>query len=205
MIHILITHKESTRFPGKNVLLLPWTIAWLRRAISLLQEPSRVYVAGEYLPGTPDGWAYIPADTSLGHQAVIEEAERVIAPAPEDALALCQLTQPLREPSLLQRAVAEHRGSGKSVISATSLPSLAWRRIGRKGTWGTTKNEDRELYLDGRVYVWAPGHVGDIFSPSCSHSVVVSHYPFICDVNYAQDWPGVLNKKDPEGWFLPGE
>lgn len=192
MVHIFIANKESVRFPGKNAVLLPYTVAWLARAVPLLNEPCRVYCAGEPLPGIPDSWRYIPAPTKLGHLAVLRAAEKAAAPGKEDVCVLVQLTQPLREAALLSRAVALCRKTAQTVISATEMPEAAWRRLDARGTWAGQKKHCRIPYLDGRIYAWLPGRVHEIFDCACPHAVVHTVLPFIVDVDMPADWPAEL-------------
>lgn len=42
---IIPCSKESTRFKGKNALLIPYTVAYLDKVQSLTDEPLQVYVA----------------------------------------------------------------------------------------------------------------------------------------------------------------
>lgn len=189
MVHIFTSHKESSRFPGKNAVLLPYTVSWLDRAIPLLGEQSRVYCAGDRLGGIPKDWKFVPADTSIGHLGVLRAAECAASPVEGDVCVLVQFTQPLREPSLLRRAVELCRGTGKTVVSATEMPDPEWRRMGADGTWSSYKSHDRVLYHDGRIYAWQPGHVADIFDSSAEHAVVLTSLPFIVDVGDPEDWP----------------
>lgn len=192
MVHIFIANKESARFPGKNAALLPYTVAWLARAVPLLGEPCRVYCAGEPLPGIPDTWRYIPVSTKFGHLAVLRAAEKAAAPGKEDVCVQTQLTQPLREAALLRRAVALCRETAQTVISATEMPDAAWRRLDARGTWAGQKTRQRTAFYDGRIDVWLPGRVHEIFDCACPHAVVHTVLPFIVDVDMPADWPAEL-------------
>ena len=77
MIHVLITVKESKRFPGKNRLLAPFSILWLVNEIAYMEEDVKVYTVGErtQLPlRLPVGWQHIRTEGE-NHQADIESAE----------------------------------------------------------------------------------------------------------------------------------
>lgn len=192
MIHIFITHKQSERFPNKNETLLPHTVAWLEKAIPLLKEACQVYCAGALIEGLPASWTYLPLNTNKEHRLVVSEAEQMASPQQGDVCVLTQLTQPLRDTTLLHRAVSLCRESGKTVISATQMPDPTWRRIDAHGSWSSSKKHHRFLFHDGRLYAWQPGRSHEIFDCNTPHAVVRSEIPFIIDVDTPDDWTSEL-------------
>lgn len=175
MIHVLITVKESRRFPGKNRLLAPFSILWLVNEIAYIEEPVQVYTVGErtQLPlRLPVGWRHIRT-AGEGHQSDIEFAEKKISPAVDDVLLLVQVTQPLREPGLIDKAVRAIRGGAESCVSVTEQPDDTWRTVLGAGHWGE-KTMQRRHVVDGQIYAWRPGHVSRIFSSGVNHTLISS-------------------------------
>ena len=194
MIHVLITVKESTRFPGKNRKLAPYTILWLLNEMAYSEEPVRVYTVGDRseLPfRLPQGWTHLRTDAS-GHCEDIKYAESIIAPAEQDVMVLAQVTQPLREHGLLERVVRAIRRGASSCITAKELKSQSWRALEIGGKW-SEKETVSELVTDGCLYAWRPGHSADIFKPDAEHAVVKSHLSWgLVDVDTASDIPPAL-------------
>ncbi|MBQ5664261.1 MAG: glycosyltransferase family 29 protein [Akkermansia sp.] len=175
MIHVLITVKESKRFPGKNRLLAPFSILWLVNEIAYMEEEVKVYTVGErtQLPlRLPVGWQHIRTEGE-SHQADIESAENLISPSPEDVMLLVQVTQPLREPGLIDKAVRAIREGADSCVSVTEQREDSWRTVQGAGHWGNKTGQKRHV-VDGQIYAWKPGHVEKIFSPTASHALISS-------------------------------
>lgn len=205
MIHVLITVKESTRFPGKNRRLAPYTILWLLNEIAYLQESVQVYTVGErsQLPlRLPVGWQHISTNGKI-HREDVEYAEQQIAPAAEDVMVLVQLTQPLREHSLLERAVRCIQAGHTACVSAAEQPADAWRTVSPTGTWEPKQKADR-LIVDGQLYAWKPGHTAEIFNPQARHMVILSHHRWgLVDVDTPEDIPPALSSMAAELLLTP--
>lgn len=194
MIHVLITVKESSRFPGKNRKLAPYTILWLLKEIAYMPEPVQVYTIGERseLPlRLPVGWRHIATDCK-SHREDVEEAEQQIKPAAGDVMVLAQVTQPLREHSLLERLVHCIQSGHTSCVTAAERPAVAWRSVNNSGMWGHKQSTTR-LEVDGQLYAWKPGHAAAIFNPQARHTVVPScHRWGLVDIDSAEDMPPAL-------------
>lgn len=196
MIHVLITVKESQRFPGKNRRLAPYTIVWLLNEIAYMEEPVQVYTVGvrSELPlRIPVGWRHIHTHTP-GHMKDVQSAEEQIAPAAGDVMVLLQVTQPLREHGMLERAVRLIQDGNDCCVSAAESPKTDWRQLNTdNGNWGT-KAEGTQLLMDGQIYAWKPGHAADIFNPQARHMVVLSQHRWgTVDVDVPQDIPPALS------------
>lgn len=193
MIHVLITVKESERFPGKNRFLAPYTIVWLLNEIAYIKEQVQVYTVGKRseLPLVlPNGWEHIKTACSDHLQDIIA-AERKIKPAKTDVMVLAQVTQPIRESYLLARAVECIRAGNKSCITATHRPDEEWRRVSQ-GRW-KLKKQETALKLTGQLYAWSPGNAWRIFDHDCTHSVLVTRVGGgIVDIDTPADLPPAL-------------
>lgn len=175
MIHVLITVKESKRFPGKNRLLAPFSILWLVNEIAYMEEAVQVYTVGErtQLPlRLPVGWRHIRT-AGESHQADVELAEKEIAPTPEDVMVLIQVTQPLREPGLIDKAVRAIREGAECCVSVSEQWDDSWRAVQGSGQWGD-KTEQKRHVVDGQLYAWKSGHACRIFKPACNHALISS-------------------------------
>lgn len=104
--------KNSTRFAGKNALLIPYTVAYLDKVQTLTKEPLQVFVAltDETLPLKDKFFAKyvkfnflkLPDEVKNQHmQCLIEKALEAINPDVDEPIILLQLTQPLRSLSLI--------------------------------------------------------------------------------------------------------
>lgn len=195
MIHVLITVKESERFPGKNRKLAPYTILWLLKEIAYHDEDVKVYTVGKRseLPfRLPSRWQHIQTATE-GHLKDIELAEHQIAPQADDIMVLAQLTQPLREHGLLERIVKAVRSKAKSAVTVSEITSHAWRTMQNGGMWHIKKAE-RHYILNGQLYAWKPGYAADIFNPQAQHAMVLSEQGWgNVDVDFPGDMPPALS------------
>lgn len=175
MIHVLITVKESKRFPGKNRLLAPFSILWLVNETAYMEETVQVYTVGErtQLPlRLPVGWRHIRT-AGESHRADIEYAEGQISPAAEDVMVLVQVTQPLREPGLIDKAARAIREGAESCVSVSEQWDDSWRTVQGAGQWGDKKEQKRHV-IDGQLYAWRPGYSSRIFTPACNHALISS-------------------------------
>ena len=191
MIHVLITVKESVRFPGKNRKLAPYTITWLLTEIAYCTEIVKVYTVGKRseLPlRLPIAWEHIPTSCN-SHMEDVKIAEDYIQPAPEDVVLLVQMTQPIREHGLLEQVVSCIRSGNTCCITATERPMGNWRALNNNGSWGQGAKEKR-LFADGKLYAWRPGCSEEIFNPQARHMVVLSQQRWgIVDIDEPGDIP----------------
>ena len=205
MIHILITVKESTRFPGKNRKLASYTILWLLKEMAYISETVRVYTVGERseLPlRLPVGWQHISTN-GKSHQEDVEYAERQISPAAGDVMVLAQVTQPLREHSLLERVVRCIQSGNTSCVTATERPIDAWRSVNDDGSW-KGKIASTRLVIDGQLYAWSPGCAAEIFLHDIHHKVILTHHRWgVVDVDTPEDIPPALSAMAAELLLTP--
>ena len=191
MIHVLITVKESQRFPGKNKALAPYTITWLLTEIAYLPETVKVYTVGKRseLPlRLPVEWQHIPT-ACISHAEDVKTADAAIQATEDDVIILAQLTQPLREHGLLEQVISCIRSGNTSCVTATELPSGDWRKVDNNGSWGKGPKE-KSIYTDGKLYAWRPGHSEEIFNPQARHRVVLSQQNWgMVDVDERGDIP----------------
>ena len=191
MIHVLITVKESKRFPGKNRLLAPFSILWLVNEIAYMEEDVKVYTVGERteLPlRLPVGWQHIRTEGE-SHQADIELAEAQISPAAEDVMVLVQVTQPLREPGLIDKAIRAIHDGAVCCVSVTEQREDSWRTVQGSGNWNN-KSEQKRHVVDGQIYAWKPGYVEKIFSPTANHALISSSQRWgYVDIDERSDLP----------------
>lgn len=156
-------------------MLAPFTILWLVNEIAYMEEPVRVYTVGErtQLPlRLPVGWQHIRTD-GQSHHADIEYAEKQISPASGDVVMLVQVTQPLREPGLINRAAHAVRSGAESCVSVTKRPADDWRTVQTSGQWGE-KTAQKHHVVDGQLYAWRPGCASRIFTPAANHALISS-------------------------------
>ncbi|MBQ4635153.1 MAG: glycosyltransferase family 29 protein [Akkermansia sp.] len=196
MIHVLITVKESVRFPGKNRKLAPYTITWLLTEIAYCTEIVKVYTVGKRseLPlRLPIAWEHIPTSCN-SHMEDVKIAEDYIQPAPEDVVLLVQMTQPIREHGLLEQVVSCIRSGNTCCITATERPADNWRTLDNNGSWGQSTRE-KQLLADGKLYAWRPGCSEEIFNHQARHMLVLSQQRWgIVDIDEPEEIPpGLLS------------
>lgn len=196
MLHILLTVHPSTRLPGKNAALWPYTRAWLAQELLYLPEPARVWAVGtpsELGEPLPPAWRVIPCAAG-SHMGDLQQAERAIAPAADDVCVLPQITQPLRRRHLLSDMAEAARECG-SAVSCIRTRCEPWRMLADSGAWGSHAAADaaaRPALLDGACYAWLPGRVADIFDPAAPHARVINYDGPLVDVDEAADVPSWL-------------
>lgn len=169
-------------------------------------EPVRVYTVGERseLPlRLPVGWRHISTECR-SHREDVEFAEQQIKPAAGDVMVLVQVTQPLREHSLLERAVRCIRSGHACCVTAAECPADAWRNVNSNGgSWGLKLNTAR-LVADGQLYAWAPGHAADIFNPQARHMVILTRHRWgTVDIDTEEDIPPALSAMAAELLLTP--
>lgn len=192
MIYVLITTHPSRRFPGKNALLARYTLDWAAAAALYCHEEVKIVHAG---PERPD---WLPPKVGhlnvlgVDHADDVRRAEQKLTPSADDVLVLAQLTQPLRQVSLLQRAADLVRTTRQTVITAADQPSPAWRAVAPDGTWGA-KNKDVRRHHDGTLYAWLPGRSSAIFDRTAPHIILSTGCRWaLVDIDEAGDMPTSL-------------
>lgn len=176
MIHVLITVKESERFPGKNRLLWGYTQAWVAQEMQGILEDVRVWVVGEvgpFLDLVPGRWRVLCFhEGDHGRLQALAEAEilKLCADEVDDGVepvfVLCQLTQPLRRRGLLADMARCARAMG-SAVSVTDVRRVAWREkpVPDKAVDRRPMCEVADASwvpcVDGACYAWLPGKSGE--------------------------------------------
>lgn len=195
MINVLITAKPSSRFPRKNLILAPYSIAWLNNEIAYMDEPVAVYTAGirKELPWMlPPAWKHFEIDDE-SHPKVVQEAEKLISPAEDDVMVLVQLTQPVREPGMLYELIYRLReGMYPAATTAATMPTRGWRAV----TGGRFNPDDHkaETVIDGQLYAWRPGYAFYSFDNTKPRTIVETHHRWgIIDIDYPEDIPPNMN------------
>ncbi len=205
MIHVLITVKESSRFPGKNRKLAPYTIAWLLSEMAYSEESVRVYTVGKRseLPlRLPVGWKHIPT-ACMSHREDVETAERQIQPAAGDVMVLLQVTQPLRRLGLLEQAVRCIHAGNACCVTAAEMPVANWRVVNNNGSWGVPQ-KGNQLIADGQLYAWQPGRAAEIFHPQARHMIILTPHRWgMIDIDRPEDMPPGLSAMAAELLLTP--
>lgn len=194
MIHVLITAKESRRFPGKNGLLWEYTAAWVAAEAAGPAEPVRVWFAGEVPEGVrvPRWWRVLELRGEDHHElqaamerAVLEEC----GDEGEPVFVLAQLTQPLRRRGLLGDVAYAARAWGAA--ASFCVGSVRdWRLVTGEG-WGEPV-DDVARYLDGALFAWRPGRLKDSWRPGVGfdrRGMVMNFRGDVCDVDAPGDLP----------------
>lgn len=203
MIHIIIPVKASRRFPRKNHMLAPYTVAWLACELLHLQEPYRVHIVG---PSSERPAAFPPPETWPHHplepRGMLEDMEeithRIIRRDPAPLCIQLLLTQPLREPGLLRRVIAVSRAADPTLptITATNRISTTWRALDAQGAHGIhpPTAATRDILLDGAAYAWSTlTALRRIFDPAAPKNILERYGVPLCDIDYAEDLPPALS------------
>lgn len=193
MVNLIIPCKNSQRFPHKNAELVHYTIRWLREAVNLCDktEDVRLIVVGQ-----EDEIQEVFHDCPLPYEVVLTPAVNMqddltlVADTFEaEVNVLLQLTQPVREASLLKRALDQFRKNGKTIISATRVRDDRWRAVDINGVW-YPKTDGTILMHDGCIYLWRQGKTHEIFERTCPHDVVISSETLpVIDIDRVSDVP----------------
>lgn len=201
MLYVIIPVKRSSRFPGKNEVLAPYTRGWLAQELLYVPCSVAVYTVGrwEERPSCfppPALWPHFEADGRGGMQGDLELFTRAMMARDEDALfVLCQLTQPLRERGLLTRAVELVRDEWQlPVVSGINSRTDGWRVMDDDGRHGAHAPDDaRVIRLDGAVYAWRGVEaLLRIFDPNARKVVLERFAVPAVDVDWREDVPPAL-------------
>lgn len=192
MIFCYICTKSSTRYPGKNDMLLPYTLAWLGYASMYAPEPVTVLSVGPRRPaGLPPDIAHCPVKNGSTHKEALAAAMSYSGASGEDVCALPQLTQPLRSPLLLREAVQACRATGLTVVTANMMQPTGWRALDDAGRWQSHTDEAAQPVIDGRMYAWR-GYEGldDVFDQGTRHAMLIVNEPWgLVDIDRPADVP----------------
>lgn len=194
MVNLIIPVKHSERFHHKNAELVHFTLRWLREAVNLCDktEDFRLIVVGQ-----KDEIQEVFADCELPFEVIVTPATSMqddltlVADTYEaEVNVLLQLTQPVREASLLRRALDQFRkNGGKTIISATRVRDDRWRAVDVNGVW-YSKTDEQVLLHDGCIYLWAQGKTHEVFERTTPHDVIVSSETLpVIDIDRASDVP----------------
>lgn len=161
--------KNSSRFAGKNALLIPYTVAYLDKVQTLTKEPLQVFVAmtDETLPLKDKFFAKhvkfnfltLPDEVKNQHmQTLVEKALEAINPDIDEPIILLQLTQPLRSLSLIDEALQVYQSSPNRAVMSYILGPEAWRVLDSQGNYQAHLRAGGELLKihDGSIYVFNP-------------------------------------------------
>jgi len=193
MIYAFICTKPSRRCPGKNDMLLPYTVAWLGYASMWLAERVQIVHVGPQCPaGFPPILRHIPIDEA-DHHKKLAYAMELAEVGDNDICVLPQLTQPIRRPRLLAVVVDAVRRTGRTTITATVSPAQRWRHLRPDGTWTPPTAEGVDTLLDGVLYAWQGlDGLADVFNPAAPHTVISYPAPYIIDIDHPEDIPPAL-------------
>ncbi len=152
MVIALICTKESRRFPGKNNILLPYTLAWLGMAQLYLPggEELRIVSAGVKRPESlPRGIMHLSTPAGEPHHECVLRAMCACPHTAETVWVLPQLTQPVRRVQLLSEVVEAGRTYGFPASTYTEQRLDGWRGLGARG-----QDDVLRYSMDGRLYAW---------------------------------------------------
>lgn len=208
MIKILIPcSKNSTRFFGKNELLIPYTIAYLDKIQSMTNDRLQVYVAmtEETLPLKDKFLAnYVKFDFLIlpdkvknqNMEILIETALDVINPEQDEPIVLLQLTQPLRALSLIDDALQVYKTCSSRAVMSYILGHEAWRVLDNNGNYQSELRTAGELLKihDGSIYVFNRKTYSQLWDKSAK-SAVLNDVPALVDIDYKSQFnPQKLNE-----------
>lgn len=208
MIKILIPcSKNSSRFFGKNELLIPYTVGYLDKVQSMTEEPLQVFVAmtEETLPLKDKFLANLVKFDFLilpdkvknqNMQCLIETAIDVINPEQDEPIVLLQLTQPLRALSLIKDALEVYKSCPTQAVMSYILGHEAWRVLDKDGNYQSELRPDGELLKihDGAIYVFNRLTYKQLWDKSAK-SAVLNAVPALVDIDYQSQFnPQKLNQ-----------
>lgn len=191
MFNLIIPLKKSYRYPHKNSILIKYTLSWLTVARKQCVDDLCIIAVGDRdeivdcgLMTSADHVVYTAAQSMQDDVALVEQMY------PADYHILLQLTQPVREASLLARTITQIKFSGgKTLISATECRDDSWRVLNTNGVW-SSKTDRKCLKHDGVIYAWAQGNSHEIFERTTRHDVIISTSTLpMVDVDYREDVP----------------
>lgn len=197
--------KNSTRFKGKNALLIPYTVAYLDKVQSMTEEPLQVFVAltqetlhlkDKFLANyVKFDFLILPDEVKNQHmQILIETALDVINPDVDEPIILLQLTQPLRSLSLIDEALQVYQSCpSRAVMSYVTGPE-AWRVLDDNGNYqGELRAGGEQLKIhDGAIYVFNAMTYLQLWDKSAK-SAVLNDVPALVDIDYQDQFnPEIL-------------
>lgn len=197
MTKILIPcSKNSTRFFGKNALLIPYTAAYLDKVQSLTDEPLQVFVAMTdetinlkekfFAKNVNFNFLKLPDVVKNQHmQTLIQFALAAINPDIDEPIILLQLTQPLRSLSLIKDALEVYKNCPTQVVMSYVLGAEAWRVLDDNGNYQSHLRPGGELLKihDGSIYVFNRKTYPALWDKSPKSSVQ-NAVPALVDIDY---------------------
>lgn len=202
MITIFITCKDSSRYPGKNNLLAPYTRAWLCQELADIKAPVQVLTCGPLSArpaGLPSTWEHFDTPHGLSQHTLLCLAMQHVQATQGDRFVLAQLTQPLRCRGLLSLFLdaLRHAPAGQPAVTVTPRhTSDEWRVILPSGGWVSAPEQPaHELLVDGQLYGWRTyDELANIYSPSSPKATVLSGQTWgYVDIDYSDDMPPALS------------
>lgn len=199
--------KNSTRFQGKNALLIPYTVSYLDKVQTMTKAPLQVYVAmtDETLPLKEKFFAkhvkfnflILPDIVKNQHmQILIEKSLEAINLDVDEPIILLQLTQPLRSLSLIDEALQVYKSCPNRAVMSYILGPEAWRVLDDNGNYQSHLRAGGELLKihDGAIYVFNPMTYKQLWDKSVKSSVQ-NKVDELIDIDYkSQFHPEILNK-----------
>lgn len=181
MVHVIITNaKQSERFPGKNEILLDYTLDYVAREAPLSYNIWMVLRENDEnhqgcINFGSNHVLYAPRDEKYDDHLTLMRWITEYINDPDGKYILLQLTQPVRRSGLLQDAV-HNISEDNIVLSYTSWTDDSWRMVD-DGTLDNINMRDDEMlhkFMDGSLYGWM-GSPDKIFSPTKQRKVWISN------------------------------
>lgn len=187
---VIVPWKASERFPGKNLLLWPYTVEYLDAELAhtaTMFSGTAVWIAarddGDALPDECTV-AGIPVRTCMvhgnSHMSDMQEWSESVGVGDRDTVVMLQVTNPVRRPGLLSDA-AYAAARGSIVRSYTKCDNTAWLDLREPGP-----RPDMPVInvLDGAVFA-APGGdmswVGERDPRPCTY--IFNYRGPVCDID----------------------
>lgn len=190
---ITVPWKASARFPGKNLLLWPYTARYVADSIPTVEgmfTDILWYIVarddGEQLPDTSsaEDAAGIPLTVfkahGSSHMTDMQEWSESIGVADGDVVVMLQVTNPVRRPGLLRDAV-DAAARGSIVRSYTRCDNTAWLDLSAPGPRPSAPTID---LLDGAVFAAQGGDmswVGERDPRPCTY--IFNYRGPVCDID----------------------
>lgn len=213
-LHVIVPWKESSRFPGKNLLLYGSTASHVMENVASWAGAVRAgSVAVVLLVGRNGDAPKVPSASCLCDGAVshivdmepgweqLDVVNKYLADVgadPMDIVAVLQCTQPVRRDMLVYDALLtmySSEGRKDLVTSFVEWEDDRWRTIRGNGLEGRQEREYRPcMYYDGAVSVWRAGNVRHISKFSPDRVAWVYNYTGpVVDIDYAWQLDGLAS------------
>lgn len=204
---IIPCSKESTRFAGKNALLIPYTVAYLDKVQTMHKDPLQIYVAmtdetihlkEQFLAKhVKFNFLILPDIVKNQHmRTLIQIALDSINPAPNEPIVLLQLTQPLRALNLLDKALQVYNTAPERAVMSYILGPESWRVLSPDGNYSADlrPSGQRLRIHDGSIYVFNRLTYPALWD-NAPKSAVQNDVPELIDIDYQSQFdPQKLNQ-----------